>query len=106
LAKGTSMRTVNMLEAKTQLSRLVDAVERGEEDEVIIARDGKPAARLVPLGSAGVRFGLYEGLYHVPETLEELNATNAEIADLFEEGEVAPSGSAGKASIGDGGETR
>jgi prevent-host-death family protein len=40
------MRTVNMHEAKTQLSRLVEAVERGET--VVIARKGKPAAQLVP----------------------------------------------------------
>ena len=40
------MTTVNMHEAKSQLSKLVDQACRGEE--VIIARDGKPAARLVP----------------------------------------------------------
>jgi prevent-host-death family protein len=43
------MRTVNVLEAKTTLSRLIEAVETGAEDEIIIARNGKPAARLVPL---------------------------------------------------------
>ena len=37
------MTTVNMLEAKTRLSQLVSAVESGAEDEIIIARDGKPA---------------------------------------------------------------
>lgn len=38
---------VNVHEAKTQLSRLLQQVEAGEE--VIIARAGKPVARLVPL---------------------------------------------------------
>ena len=38
------MTIVNMLDAKTNLSKLVDAVERGEETEIIIARNGKPAA--------------------------------------------------------------
>lgn len=38
--------TVNVHEAKTHLSRLLEAVERGEE--VVIARAGKPVARLVP----------------------------------------------------------
>ena len=33
------MRTVNMLDAKTRLSRLVEAVESGAEPEIIIARD-------------------------------------------------------------------
>jgi prevent-host-death family protein len=41
------MPTVNMHEAKTQLSRLVKAALDGEE--VVIARAGKPAVRLVPV---------------------------------------------------------
>ena len=40
------MPIVNMLEAKTQLSRLVESVELGEEMEIVIARNGRPAARL------------------------------------------------------------
>ena len=40
------MRTVNMLDAKTNLSRLVEAVESGDESEILIARNGKPVARL------------------------------------------------------------
>lgn len=39
-------RTVNMHEAKTRLSELVEAAERGER--IVIARDGKPAVVLVP----------------------------------------------------------
>ncbi|MEZ5863323.1 MAG: type II toxin-antitoxin system prevent-host-death family antitoxin [Geminicoccaceae bacterium] len=45
------MHTVNMLEAKTQLSKLVEAVESGAEAEIVIARNGKPAAKLVPIAS-------------------------------------------------------
>ena len=40
------MSRVNMLEAKTHLSRLGDAVESGAEKEMIIARNGKTAAKL------------------------------------------------------------
>lgn len=40
------MSTVNIHEAKTHFSKLVDAVMRGEE--IIIAKAGIPAARLVP----------------------------------------------------------
>jgi prevent-host-death family protein len=43
------MTTVNMHEAKSQLSKLVDLAHQGED--VIIARNGKPAARLVPIES-------------------------------------------------------
>lgn len=38
------MRYVNMLEAKSSLSCLVDAIEQGREREIIIARNGHPAA--------------------------------------------------------------
>lgn len=38
---------VNVLEAKTQLSRLLDRAQSGEE--VVIARAGRPVARLVPI---------------------------------------------------------
>jgi prevent-host-death family protein len=41
------MQTINIHAAKTQLSRLVDAAAAGEE--IIIARAGKPVAKLVPL---------------------------------------------------------
>jgi prevent-host-death family protein len=41
------METVNIHEAKTHLSRLVERAEHGEE--IIIARSGRPVARLVPL---------------------------------------------------------
>jgi prevent-host-death family protein len=41
------MTTINVYEAKTQLSRLLDRAAAGEE--IVIARAGKPVARLVPL---------------------------------------------------------
>jgi prevent-host-death family protein len=55
------MQTVNIHEAKTQFSRLVDAAASGEE--IVIARAGKPAARLVPMERAKVvrRFGGLKG---------------------------------------------
>jgi prevent-host-death family protein len=43
---------VNIYEAKTRLSQLVDRAEAGEE--IIIARGGRPAARLVPFRQAAV----------------------------------------------------
>lgn len=54
------MTTVNVHEAKTQLSRLLVQVEAGEE--VVIARNGKPVARLVACEQQGKReFGLLKG---------------------------------------------
>lgn len=46
------MRTVNIHHAKTHLSRLVEAAAAGEE--IIIAKAGKPMARLVPVGPPAV----------------------------------------------------
>ena len=42
-------------EAKTNLSKLIEAVERGER--VVITKHGKPAAELVPAKKGGVRIG-------------------------------------------------
>ena len=54
------MPTVNIHEAKTNLSRLLDQVSAGEE--VVIAKAGKPVARLVPIASPARRTpGLAKG---------------------------------------------
>jgi prevent-host-death family protein len=55
------MRQINIHEAKTQLSRLIDEVANGEE--IIIARAGTPVARLVGLAAPGLprRPGLLRG---------------------------------------------
>ena len=54
------MLTVNVHEAKTHLSRLLARVEAGEE--VVIARNGKPVARLVEFSPRGKpRFGSWRG---------------------------------------------
>jgi prevent-host-death family protein len=56
------MKSVNIHDAKTHFSRLVDAAMQGEE--VIIAKAGRPAARLVPFTARlgrEIRFGLMKG---------------------------------------------
>jgi prevent-host-death family protein len=63
------MREVNVHEAKTQLSRLLVQVENGEE--VVIARAGKPVARLVPVQApAGRRLGIDDGVFKVPDDFD------------------------------------
>ena len=79
------MTTVNMLEAKTQLSKLVEALESGAESEIIIARNGKPAAKLVPLDTAptrGRRLGFLAGKFP-PMDLEGFQAMDAEVEAMF-----------------------
>ena len=68
---------VNIHEAKTQLSQLLERVRRGEE--VIIAKNGKPYARLVPLEplaarTPGLLNGKVEESFFDPLPSEELAA--------------------------------
>jgi len=77
------MQTVNMFEAKSTLSRLVSAIEQGEVPEIIIARHGRPAARLVPVQAAPPvqqRIGIAKGMFVVPDNID---AHNDEVAALF-----------------------
>jgi len=62
--------TVNVHEAKTHLSRLIERAEAGEE--IIIAKAGKPKIRLVPVQSErGRRPGRFAGQLTVTETFFE-----------------------------------
>lgn len=76
------MHAVNMLQAKSSLSRLVEAIEQGREREIIIARNGRPAAKLVPVDTVpvGRRLGVAKGKFEVPDSID---THNAEVARLF-----------------------
>lgn len=64
---------MNLSDAKTQLSDLLAAAERGEE--AVIARDGRPIAKLVPVTAAsGFQLGLLAGKAHpLPDFLEPMD---------------------------------
>ena len=63
------MTTLNIHAAKTQFSRLIEEVEGGEE--VIIAKAGKPVARLVPIDKRAKRkLGLLAGWLIVPDDFD------------------------------------
>ena len=76
------MHTVNMFDAKSSLSRLVEAIEQGREREIVIARNGRPAAKLVAVDqqAPGTRIGIAKGQFEVPE---DIDAHNDEVARLF-----------------------
>ena len=64
------MVTVNVHEAKTHLSRLLAEAEAGED--VVIARNGKPVAKLVPYAPKGKRqFGTLKGKIKIDERFFE-----------------------------------
>jgi prevent-host-death family protein len=67
------MTQVGMHEAKTKLSQLVERAEGGEE--IIIARNGQPVARLVPVASTNslaAVHGALRGRIHFAEDFDEL----------------------------------
>jgi antitoxin (DNA-binding transcriptional repressor) of toxin-antitoxin stability system len=76
------MHFVNMLQAKSSLSRLVEAIEQGQAREIVIARNGRPAAKLVPVDAVppGKRIGVAKGLFEVPDSID---AHNDEVAHLL-----------------------
>lgn len=76
------MDPVNMLQAKSSLSRVVEAIEQGHEREIVIARNGRPAARLVPMDAVlpDKRIGVAKGVFEVPD---DIDAHNDEVARLF-----------------------
>lgn len=79
------MKSINMLQAKSSLSRLVESIESGEESEILIARNGRPAAKLVPVEAepVGCRIGVARGKFEIPD---DIDAHNDEVARLFVDG--------------------
>ncbi len=61
------MRQINIYDAKTHLSQLLELATSGED--VIIARAGKPVARLVPVsvGYKRRKLGLLDGEFSIPD---------------------------------------
>lgn len=80
------MRTVNMHEAKTHLSRLVEQAAKGEP--FIIAKAGRPVAKVIPLsapvGAQVRRLGFMIGEIAVPDDFDRMG--NEEIALIFTDG--------------------
>lgn len=76
------MPSVNIRQAKSSLSRLVEAIEQGQEREIVIARDGRPVAKLVPIDAvpAGKRIGVAKGKFDVPDRID---LHNTKVANLF-----------------------
>ncbi|MCU0623417.1 MAG: type II toxin-antitoxin system Phd/YefM family antitoxin [Gemmatimonadaceae bacterium] len=75
------MSTINIHQAKTHFSRLLERVEAGET--VIIARAGEPIAKVAPLDvpSTPKRLGFLAGAFRIPRDFDRMGS--AEIAALF-----------------------
>jgi prevent-host-death family protein len=83
------VKQVNIHEAKTHLSRLVDEAAAGQE--IVIARSGRPVARLVAINEDAPKprrvFGQMKGKIWIADDFDE---TPQELIDLFENGPVFP----------------
>ena len=75
-----------MRRAKTELSKLVEAAERGEE--VIISRDGKSAVQLVPVPANSIRLGMLTGKVTVPDGDEWWQPMSDEEVEQFLTGKL------------------
>jgi prevent-host-death family protein len=76
------MLTVNVSEAKAQLSRLIDAIESLQESQIIITRNGRPVARLLPLNSTidtSRRIGVAKNAFVIPD---DIDVNNEKVAAL------------------------
>lgn len=76
------MQTVSMFQAKTSLSKLVEAVESGRENEIVISRHGMSVAKLVSISRQPVqqRIGIAKGRFIVPD---DIDTSNDLIARMF-----------------------
>jgi prevent-host-death family protein len=76
------MRTVNIHEAKTQLSKLVDQASKGEP--FIIAKSGKPLVKVTAIDAPSPaqvrRFGFLAGQIAVPDDFDEMGRSEIERA--------------------------
>lgn len=81
------MKTVNMHDAKTHLSKLVDAATKGET--FVIAKAGKPLVKVSPLGEATPsRLGFMAGQATVPHDFDDM--MSSEVEAMFVGGDVEP----------------
>lgn len=77
------MQTINIHDAKTHLSKLIQQAAQGQP--FIIAKAGKPMVKVVPLQPAELptkrRLGFMTGTVHIPDDFDQMN--RAEIERLF-----------------------
>ena len=81
------MLQVNILEAKTDFSKLIRLLESKREDYITVARNGKPVVKITLINEIPVskRIGVAKGKFTVKGNFD---ADNEEIASMFTEGDL------------------
>lgn len=70
------MQTISLFEAKTNLSKIVESLIDGSEQEIVISRRGKPVARLTPLNDRtqiSKRIGIAKNRFVIPDDIDKSN---------------------------------
>lgn len=77
---------VNVMEAKTDFSKLIRLLESRWEDHIIVARNGRPVVKITLVEESPVsrRIGIARGKFRAPE---DFDANNDEAAAMLMEGE-------------------
>ncbi len=78
---------VNILEAKTEFSKLIRLLESNREESIVVARSGKPVAEIRKYQDKPVskRIGVAKGKIKIPE---DFDRDNEEIAELLTGGKI------------------
>ena len=76
------MAQVNLLEAKTDLPKLVHLLETHQEEAILITKDGTPVVemKLVKRKPTSKRIGVAKGKLHVPDDFDKWDC---DVADMF-----------------------
>ena len=76
------MLQVNILEAKTELSKLIRLLESKREDSITVARNGKPVVKMTLINEVPVskRIGVAKGKFNISD---DFDADDREIAEML-----------------------
>ena len=79
LKKEAVMIQFNMFEAQTNLSKIAKMLESGEEDYIIVTRNGEPLLRIIlePKVDVSKRLGIAKGKVNIPDDFDDI--------DIFED---------------------
>jgi len=81
------MMQVNIIQAKTDFSKLIRILESGKEDFITVARNGKPVVKITLIDERPVskRIGVAKGKFKAPD---DFDANNEEVAAMLMEGSL------------------
>lgn len=82
MTKGVKIMQVNVMEAKTDFSKLIRLLESKREDSIIVARNGRPVVKITLVDESPVsrRIGIAKGKFRAPE---DFDANNDEAAAML-----------------------